>query len=105
VRPQNIKHAYRVMSKEEYKDAKQGQWADGPLVQGDPAEMGSKWLWKTKTAARSWYQKIIAMEPDILIARVPTTQEISTYVSRTHVPEGIAVHVPIPDLGRARWVK
>lgn len=93
---------YRVMSPDELEGASQGQWADCPLVAGDPAESGRKWLWTSETDARSWADFLTENgEIDNVIAEVATVRPLARYPQFAHPPQGPAVHVPIADLGPA----
>ena len=92
---------YRVMSRDEFNGASHGNWADSPLVRGDPSESGRKWLWKEKEAAERWADFLRKHGEDPIVTRVPVSNPIDSYPSFPHSPEGTAVHVPISDLGSA----
>jgi len=93
---------YRVMSSEEYAGASVGKWADSRLVAGDAAESGSKWLWTTEDAAKSWQTFVQQNGEEGLITTVDTAKPLSAYPNSPHPPQGTAVQVPIPDLGPAK---
>jgi hypothetical protein len=96
--------AYRVMSSEEFENAAYGRWEDGYYVKGDPDEVGRKWLWLDFEGAERWQAYVAMYEDEGVIAEVDVKRPLGQYERYPHDPQGVAIHVPFADLGRARKV-
>ncbi len=96
---------YRVMSPDEYRRAAKGDWNDSDLVAGDSTEMGRKWAWKDRSAAESWRDFCRRHGEDCEVYEVDIKETLDNYDSFDHSPQGIAIHIPIEDLGPARPVE
>lgn len=92
---------YRVMCEAEYSEAALGRWMPGPLVKGDKEEEAAKWLWPTRAAAELWLEHVQCHGEIGRIVKVPTVSSLEYYPRYYHGWFGIAIHVPISDLGPA----
>jgi hypothetical protein len=96
--------AYRVMTEDEYRQAKKGIWKDSKDVGTTPSELGSKWFWDNKEAAKSWLNFIKSYGDEGIIVRVKVKNPLKTYEHYPHPPQGTAYHIPIEHLRKAKNV-
>ena len=103
----NADHGYRVMTREEYREASKGIWRDSSVNHNDPNERGSKWLWSNEAAARRWQEflKQGGENNETVITRVPLSVDSKDLPRFPHTdPHGTAIHAPINVLGNAREI-
>jgi len=93
---------YRVMSNEEFRGARKGEYSDSKYTQNDPDQSGTKWVWGSKESEKIWKTRLESYgEKGAVITKIKTRKALPKYKSFDYPPEGIAYKVPIKDLGKA----
>jgi hypothetical protein len=91
------------MSQEEYNEARNGSYADGPYM--NPDQLGKKWVWPSKDQAVQWQASMQENGENAILTRIPIQNSITEYPAFTHQrPAGPAYLVPIEDLGPATQI-
>ena len=95
--------ACRVMSRAEYKLARQGRWVDSQFSD----RTGHKWMWSERSTAKEWLQFVKKNgETDSVLTEISTKNPLNAYETLPHTsePVGTMHSVPVSDIGIPRVI-